>query len=76
VNVLLDDAGLAHCLPSQEDDLDLGLARHGADRVVHFQILYILHLSKDLSTMQSLIDKGGEHSLMIFNQLSHNIHRL
>lgn len=35
MDVLLDDAGFAHRLAAQEDDLDLGLARHRADRVVH-----------------------------------------
>lgn len=31
VDVLVDDAGLAHVLVAEEDDLELGLARHCAD---------------------------------------------
>lgn len=36
VDVLVDDTGFTHTLVAEEDDLELGLARHCADRVVHY----------------------------------------
>lgn len=35
VDVLVDDAGLSHRLVAETDDLDLDLASHSADRVIH-----------------------------------------
>lgn len=37
VDVLVDDAGLAHGLVPQQHYLDLDLAAHRAHRVVHFK---------------------------------------
>ncbi len=35
LDILFDYAGLADCLVTQQDDLEFGLAAHGADRVIH-----------------------------------------
>jgi hypothetical protein len=43
MDVLLYDAGLSDCLAPQEDDLDLGLASHRADRVVHLLIIEFIY---------------------------------
>lgn len=41
VDVLFYDAGFAHGLAAEEDNLYLGLAGHRADRVVHRNFKYI-----------------------------------